>query len=215
MGRYGPLCDFLAGRLGTVVQVRMTVAEVEALVGPLPASAREYRAWWADDSKFEARAWRAAGWPVHAVNQTAEWVVFARGRVGGTHNPRPAAVGGDVPVGQLTIQPAGGTAARTGGLRTVPPPSRSDGGVTEAAVQVALVAHLMGEGWTVLRTADTPAREQGIDVLATPGRSHPRGRGEGLPGRRSVDPRRADQAKPEPRRPPRPATGTPGSSSKR
>jgi hypothetical protein len=97
VGRYDPLRDFLAGRPPGTEQVRMTFADVEALVGSLPASACEHRAWWANDSKVEAQAWRAAGWHVDAVNQTAEWVVFARGRVGGTGSPsrvrpvRPAA----------------------------------------------------------------------------------------------------------------------------
>jgi hypothetical protein len=56
----------------------MTFAEVEALVGPLPASARLHRAWWANGTNIEARAWRAAGWRVQSVNQAAEEVEFAR-----------------------------------------------------------------------------------------------------------------------------------------
>jgi hypothetical protein len=76
MGKYDPLRDYLAGRAGS--EVRMTFAEVEELVGPLPDSARIHRAWWANDSKVEALAWRAAGRRVESVNQTAELVVFVR-----------------------------------------------------------------------------------------------------------------------------------------
>jgi hypothetical protein len=76
VGKYDPLRDYLAEQGGNEVQ--MTFAEVERLVGTLPDSARTHRAWWANDSKVEALAWRTAGWRVHAVNQAAEFVVFAR-----------------------------------------------------------------------------------------------------------------------------------------
>jgi len=82
VGKYDPLRDHLAGRCGD--QARMTFAEVEELVGPLPESARNHRAWWANDNKVEALAWRAAGWHVESVNQSSGDVVFARGATGGT-----------------------------------------------------------------------------------------------------------------------------------
>ncbi len=82
MGKYDPLRDYLAGRSGD--EARMTFTEVEQLVGPLPDSARNHRAWWANDNKVEALAWRAAGWHVASVNQTSGQVVFARGATGGT-----------------------------------------------------------------------------------------------------------------------------------
>jgi hypothetical protein len=81
VGKYDPLRDYLAGKVGA--EVRMTFSEVAKLVGELPASARIHRAWWANDSKVEALAWRAAGWHVESVNQTSELVVFARGVAGG------------------------------------------------------------------------------------------------------------------------------------
>jgi hypothetical protein len=54
--KYGPLRDYLAGRSGG--QVRMAFTEVEGLVGPLPASARSHRAWWANGTLVEAQAGR-------------------------------------------------------------------------------------------------------------------------------------------------------------
>jgi hypothetical protein len=81
VGKYDPLRDYLASRSGS--EVRMTFAEVEQLVGPLPDSAHNYRAWWANDNKVEALAWRAAGWRVESVNQASGHVVFARGATGG------------------------------------------------------------------------------------------------------------------------------------
>jgi serine/threonine protein kinase len=77
MGKYDPLRDYLAARIGS--EVRMAFGDIEKLVGKLPASARKHRAWWANDSKVEAKAWRAAGWRVQSVHQTAEVVVFVRG----------------------------------------------------------------------------------------------------------------------------------------
>jgi hypothetical protein len=48
MGKYGPLRDYLAGRSGD--EEPMTFGQVERLVGPLPYSAHEHRAWWANDN---------------------------------------------------------------------------------------------------------------------------------------------------------------------
>ncbi|HET8684309.1 MAG TPA: hypothetical protein VFM54_20895, partial [Micromonosporaceae bacterium] len=90
MGKYDPLRDYLARQAAD--EVRMTFAEVERLVGGLPDSARVHRAWWANDSKVEALAWREAGWHVSAVNQSAEVVVFARGAVGGSFRSRQVAL---------------------------------------------------------------------------------------------------------------------------
>ncbi len=82
MGKYEPLRDYLAGRSGD--EQPMTFSQVERLVGPLPYSAHEHRAWWANDNKSQALAWRAAGWHVASVNQSSGHVVFARGIKGGS-----------------------------------------------------------------------------------------------------------------------------------
>ena len=44
MGKYEPLRDYLAGLAGD--EEPMTFTQLEQLVGPLPDSAREHRAWW-------------------------------------------------------------------------------------------------------------------------------------------------------------------------
>jgi hypothetical protein len=63
----------------------MTFGQLEGLVGPLPDSAREHRAWWGNDSyRSQSIAWQAAGWHVASVNQASGQVVFARGAKGGT-----------------------------------------------------------------------------------------------------------------------------------
>jgi hypothetical protein len=88
MGKYDPLRRLLASR--QLHEIVLTFGDVEKLVGPLPPSARIHRAWWANDSKVQAQAWRAAGWHVRRVNQSAGRVTFARGEVGGSrleHRP--------------------------------------------------------------------------------------------------------------------------------
>jgi hypothetical protein len=75
MNKYDPLREYLASLDQT--SVTMSFARVEELVGPLPASARRHRAWWANDSKVEAQAWRAAGWHVVSIDQRNERVAFA------------------------------------------------------------------------------------------------------------------------------------------
>jgi hypothetical protein len=77
-GKYGPLADYLAGSAGT--RVRMTFPQIEELVGRLPDSAHQHRAWWGNnDANVAARAWLSAGWHVESVNQAAGEVVFGRG----------------------------------------------------------------------------------------------------------------------------------------
>lgn len=90
MGKYEPLADYLASRPTNQSTVTMTFEQVADLVGGLPRSAYEYREWWANDSKVEARAWRSAGWHVdrHGVDFGVKTVRFARGKVGGTRARR-------------------------------------------------------------------------------------------------------------------------------
>jgi Putative DNA-binding domain len=85
--RYLPLRNYLASRDG--YEVRMSFAEIEELVGPLPDSARSHRAWWSNSSHV-ARAWRDVGWHLRSVNQAAEQVVFTR-----DSDSRPPFVGND------------------------------------------------------------------------------------------------------------------------
>ena len=88
MAKYDPLRDYLAEMTGKRGRVRLTFADVENLVGPLPPSARVHDAWWANDSKVEAVAWREAGWHVDAHSVASEWVEFVPGRKGGSRRAR-------------------------------------------------------------------------------------------------------------------------------
>ena len=58
-------------------------ADVETLIGDnLPASARGYQAWWANDATHsQGTAWLAAGWETAQVDMDAETLLFRRGNV--------------------------------------------------------------------------------------------------------------------------------------
>ena len=88
MAKYDALRDHLTARSGDTVN--MTIAEVEQVVGNLPPTAWTTRQWWANDSKVQAKAWRAAGWHVDSASLGSEQVVFGRGEVGGTRSARIA-----------------------------------------------------------------------------------------------------------------------------
>jgi hypothetical protein len=68
--------------------VEFSFHEIEVLVGSLPASARAYRPWWANNSQSQALAWRDAGWHVDTVSFDRERVRFARGARGGSYAVR-------------------------------------------------------------------------------------------------------------------------------
>lgn len=179
MAKYEPLQRHLATRPEQTARLAMTFDEVEALVGTLPPSARAHRAWWANDSKVQAQAWRAAGWRVHSVDQQVGRVVFTRSTGAGTY-----------PI------------ARKPRLRPPVPaaPSRArfdiDDGMPEAQALAMLVTYLVGQGWRIQRVADTASKEQGADVVATRGGRTLAVEVKGYPGRRYSDPRRAGETKP-------------------
>lgn len=77
--KYAPLGKYLAKLPASTAEVILTFAEVERIVGRrLPASAREYRVWWANQ-KGGSRAyhWQDAGFK-SAVNMTRQTVRFYR-----------------------------------------------------------------------------------------------------------------------------------------
>lgn len=78
-GKYDPLRAFLEREMGP--EVTFSFGDLEALVGPLPHSARDYRAWWGNErvgSHVQARAWLGAGFKVDSVDLARGLVRFAR-----------------------------------------------------------------------------------------------------------------------------------------
>jgi hypothetical protein len=76
--KYIRLAAFLAGQPAEIECIRMSVPEIEEVVGErLPANARLPSWWRNDERKMHSRAWLTAGWKVSHVNGDAE-VEFVR-----------------------------------------------------------------------------------------------------------------------------------------
>lgn len=74
-GSYEPLRSHLQQARGDLVD--LSFLQVEAILGRLlPGSARNHRAWWANDRSHSHAVWLQAGWKVDQVNLTAERVTF-------------------------------------------------------------------------------------------------------------------------------------------
>lgn len=81
MGKYDPLRTELRRR--DTNRVTMRFEEIAAIVGNLPRSAREHRAWWSNEHRgrhVQAHAWLDAGYGVDSVDLDQCIVTFARGR---------------------------------------------------------------------------------------------------------------------------------------
>lgn len=87
MRKYRPLTDYLleaADRGQSTVEV--SLAEIELLVGGLPATAALTPQWWANNSHVQALAWREAGYHVDQIYLDRGRVRFAQGRRGGSRH---------------------------------------------------------------------------------------------------------------------------------
>jgi hypothetical protein len=76
IGKYDPLGQYLRSQTRHD-EVPMSFAEIEAIVGSLPSSARTRREWWVRNSAG-SEAWRSAGWSVRSIDLAAARVVFSR-----------------------------------------------------------------------------------------------------------------------------------------
>jgi transposase len=76
--KYEPLREWLSRQ--TCGLVTASFAQLEGLVGPLPASAYDHLAWWLGrdtDHSTQARSWLGSGYYVRSVNLQPRTVVFA------------------------------------------------------------------------------------------------------------------------------------------
>ena len=90
MGKYEPLTHYLETRPDEIWDARF--AEVERVLGfPLPASAREYPAWWANQEPghSQTRGWRDAGWETGRVDLAGKRLRFVRSRSRTRHVDAP------------------------------------------------------------------------------------------------------------------------------
>lgn len=77
--RYAALANWLAGQKED--QILLTFEQIETIIrSPLPDSARQLRAWWANDrgGHMHSILWLEAGWKVVYVDLDERQVVFAR-----------------------------------------------------------------------------------------------------------------------------------------
>jgi DNA-binding XRE family transcriptional regulator len=86
--KYYPLYEYLRP-LPQDEPTKLTFDQVEAIIGAsLPSSARASRAWWANSTTPQGRAWMEAGWLVDAVDIEGAWVVFRPARITYRITPR-------------------------------------------------------------------------------------------------------------------------------
>ncbi len=80
MRKYQALSDYLARQ--DAAEIPMTFGEIENMLGfTLPASARQFPAWWANQAgggHSQCQAWLAKGWRTRGVDLAGESVIFAR-----------------------------------------------------------------------------------------------------------------------------------------
>jgi hypothetical protein len=79
--RYAPLAIWLSNQPPDVDRVQVQFSDVEEMTGgSLPTSARQHRAWWANDpvGRIQSQQWLDAGWRVAGINMSEEQVSFAR-----------------------------------------------------------------------------------------------------------------------------------------
>lgn len=106
LSKYDNLSRFLNGADPDVLRLGFDV--VENILGfPLPASARRYPAWWANDAspKRHAQAWLSEGWMAQEVDLAKEMVTFRRRDVAAT--PRTASHRRDSGRGAVAIDLGG------------------------------------------------------------------------------------------------------------
>lgn len=96
MGKYEAFGNHLRQLTREVVELSFT--DIAELVGGLPESAYQHRAWWANDpSHAQARSWRSAGWRVAEVSLDGEHVRLCRDTTPVAQDRLPAAVTPDDP----------------------------------------------------------------------------------------------------------------------
>jgi CBS domain-containing protein len=79
--RYARLAIWLTKQPGRPNEVQLKFDDIESIIGSeLPPSARQHRAWWANDavSHVQSKQWLDAGWRVTYINLSEQRVTFVR-----------------------------------------------------------------------------------------------------------------------------------------
>ena len=81
MGKYQSLTHYLENQIAEIWDAKFS--EIERVLGfPLPRSAHEYPAWWANQQPghSQTRGWRDAGWETSEVDLGAKRLKFKKAR---------------------------------------------------------------------------------------------------------------------------------------
>ncbi len=72
--KYRNLTQYLAAQKS---EWQASFADIEKVLGfPLPDSARQYQAWWSNQSRSQSLGWQSAGWKATALDLNGETVTF-------------------------------------------------------------------------------------------------------------------------------------------
>lgn len=80
-GRYAALADWLQSQPGRIGSIQLTFNQIEEIINyDLPVSARNHRAWWANDSvgHTQSQLWLDAGWRTTSINLGDGKITFSR-----------------------------------------------------------------------------------------------------------------------------------------
>ncbi|WP_068078458.1 DUF7662 domain-containing protein [Novosphingobium lentum] len=144
MGKYDPLTHYLETRPEEIWDARF--AEVERVLGfPLPRSAHEYPAWWANQEPghSQTQGWRGAGWETSQVDLASKKVRFTRRS--NRSKPRPAPEAGLVGSKASDLEPLFQKAIATTGIADRAVLMRM---ALEALIQAETARYLDGIGGT-------------------------------------------------------------------
>lgn len=80
LGKYEPLAEWLKGRDVNETEIRVSIDDIERLLGDALPPYAAHRSWWANDhySRSQSIAWLRAGWRVKDVDFEAREVTFQR-----------------------------------------------------------------------------------------------------------------------------------------
>ncbi len=201
LAKYDPLNEYLKSR--TQEYWRPSMTELEKVLGfPLPASAKRYPAWWANQrgAAVQANSWLDAGWETSDVVPGGK-VTFKRVNSGvvvakSTTGMKPAPKAPTSPEWAKSAEPAPSTVSvepDEEDAREVDTPSDW---FWEGHVVDAVERHLLETGWQILNKADTASRQQGVDLHAERHGVQLLVEAKGYPSKGYRDPVRAHETKP-------------------
>lgn len=201
MAKYDPLYEYLKSR--TQEYWRPSMTEIEKVLGfPLPASAKRYPAWWANQrgAAVQANSWLDAGWETSDVVPGGK-VTFKRVNSGSVVAKSES---GMKPAPKAPPSPE--WARPTDTAPTIVEDESDEEDASEAETPTdwfweghvvdAVERHLRETGWHIVSKADTASKQRGIDLHAERHGVQLLVEAKGYPSKGYRDPARAHEIKP-------------------